>query len=147
VTRLTKIVEIGFSSYDYTINGKFLHEWLFKGLKAGGPTDFGQNGSSHMATSIICEPNALKRLSGDEVADLPNDLTSIYLCGYCGGYDGTLVGVLLEYGETDVFWRGIGRSSDCEEDSYEMFDRVPDFCFSRKNYDEFLKQASNYKLN
>jgi len=37
--------------------------------------------------------------------------------------------------------------SDCDDELYIQFSHVPDFCFSRENYDTFLNQASNYKIN
>lgn len=144
--RQTKFSEIDFSSYDYLIDGKPLHEKIFKGVKAGGPSDFGVEGSSHMASSVFCQPNAVERLSGEARPDLNHDLTSLYLCGFCGGYE-TAIGASIVVGDDIVYWNDIGFGFDCEKsEEHTPFDHLPNYCFSRENYSKFIQIANSYKV-
>jgi hypothetical protein len=140
---------IHFENYDYVINGKPLHGLIEAGSKAGGPNDFGVNGSNHFATSIICQPGTIERLKGESKPDLIHGLTALYVCGYCGGYDGTLIGVHVNIYDETVIWSNIGYSSDIIEThpKHTPFDHIPSYSFKRSEYRSFLHQASTYKVN
>lgn len=139
---------IDFADYDYIVNGEPLHEMLFDGQKAGGPTDFNVNGSTYFATSILCQSGTINRMLGAAEPDLIHGLTALYVCGHCGGYDGTLVGVHIDIREDNVVWSNIGYSSDIIETypEHEPFQHVPNFSFKRSEYANFIQHARIYEF-
>lgn len=140
---------IDYANYDYLIDGQPLYERLFKGAKVGGPNDFGMDGTSHMASAVICQPNTIERLMGDAKPDLIHGLTALYVCGHCGGYDGTLVGTHVNIYKDWVVWSNIGYSSDVIETypKHEAFSHIPSFSFKRDNYNKFIENMRPYEIN
>ncbi|WP_017932568.1 hypothetical protein [Robiginitomaculum antarcticum] len=138
---------IEFLEYDYVINGAPLHPAIMDGIKAGGPNDFGGQGSRHFASSVICQPETLSRLLGEKKNDLIHGLTSLYVCGHCGGYDGTLIGVHVNVYERSVVWSNIGFTSDTIElnAKHIALKSIPTYSFKKSNYNDFIEQARKFE--
>ena len=130
-----KLNTIEFSNNDYLINGFSLLEHLAK-----------HEGVGHHLTAVECEPLALDRLIGKVEPDLSFGFTALYLCGMCGGYDGSPIGAKIIVDENTVSWTDLGWCTDTdEESSCSSFKKVREFSFDKKNYEEFISQAYVYK--
>ena len=137
--RETVRAKIDFDGRDFLINGSNLYHLIMQKNKSEG---------KFIPSSIICQPNAVQRLSGIAEPDLINGLIAIYNCEMCGGYDGSQVGVNLLIGDNQVYWKDIGYSTDEPVFAWEHrpFPHIPDYVFTKENYDVFLETASRHRV-
>ena len=138
---------VGFSGYDYIIDDKPLLELISTAEQKGHSLQ--ENTATHMdfATALVSQPKTIERLAGEEKPDLIHGLTALYVCGHCGGYDGTLIGVHVNIYDSCVVWSNLGYSSDVIETypKHESFERLPTYSFTRENYDAFLSDMRPYE--
>lgn len=120
---------------DYLINGKPLMAHLAKHEHAAGYTP-----------AILAQPGTIDRLAGLAKPDLISQHVAIYLCGMCGGYDGSPVGVRVEFHQTTVQWSEMGYYADFEGGISIPFQRVTGYAFDRVAYEAFLAQLRPYEI-
>jgi len=140
---------VGFSGYDYIIDDKPLLELISKAEQKDHDLHSNTVTSMDFSTAVISQPKTIERLAGEEKPDLIHGLTALYLCGHCGGYDGTLIGVHVNIYDSCVVWSNLGYSSDVIETypKHEPFERIPSYSFKRDNYDAFLSHMRPYEIN
>ncbi|MEP1229330.1 MAG: hypothetical protein ABJG88_01500 [Litorimonas sp.] len=138
----------GFSN-DYHINDKPLREIIFNDTENASQNQYGLKVGVDYLTSIESGPKTTtKRLIGDEEPDLIHGLTALYLCGHCGGYDGTLIGAHINIYNDHIVWSNIGYSSDIIElyPKHKPFEHLPAFSFKRDNYEKFIEDARTFEI-
>ena len=139
---------IGFSGFDYLVNDEQLLQLISLAIQKDYSVQI--DNASHMdfATAVVSQPKTIERLAGEEKPDLIHGLTGLYLCGHCGGYDGTLIVVHVNIYKKKVVWSNIGYSSDVIElhPKHEPFERLPTYSFERDNYDAFLSNMRPYEI-
>ena len=138
----------GFNN-DYYIDDKPLREIIFNDIEVVSQNQYDLKVRGDYVTSIGSQPNTTDRLLGNEKPDLIHGLTALYLCGHCGGYDGTLIGAHVNIFHENIVWSNIGYSSDIIEfyPRHQPFGHLPAFSFKRENYEQFIKDARAYEIN
>jgi len=134
---------------DYYINGRALREIIFSDIEVVSQNQYGLKVGADYLTAVDSQPKTLKRFMAEEKPDLIHGLTALYLCGHCGGYDGTLIGAHINIYDTQVVWSNIGYSSDLIEmyPKHRPFEHVPSFSFTRDNYEKFIGDMPSMRLN
>ena len=75
--------------------------------------------------------------------DLGETHYSLYLCGYCGGYDGSPIGVRIHREQNQVIWSNLGCYIDVDEPSWHSFKKITGFTFEWTQYYEAIKRAAS----
>ena len=133
---------------DYYINEKPLREIIFTDIEVVSQNPYGVKVGADYSTAIGSQPKALERLTTQEDPDLIHGLTALYLCGHCGGYDGTLIGAHINIYNDCIIWSNIGYTSDIIEmyPKHRPFEHVPAFSFKRDNYNKFVEHMRPYEI-
>lgn len=97
--------------------------------------------------AILSQSGVSSRLLGESEPDLADDHIAIYLCGYCGGYDGAPIGVKVIFDDDVAHWDEIGHYSDFEDATPIPFKRIRGYTFSREEYVKVIKQIEIYEPN
>ncbi len=83
--------------------------------------------------SLGVQPGAKGRLMGEAEADLADGHVALYVCGMCGDYDGSPIGVRVVLDEPGVVrWDDLGWHDDF--DGWHSFDTVRGYTFEREAY-------------
>ena len=109
---------------DYTINGHSLLEHLAK--HEGDWVKMNQ-------PALGVQPQARARLLGEAAADLTDGHVALYVCGLCGGYDGSPIGTRVVFEEQVVVWEDMG-TYDEGDDVWRPFAKVRGYRFDRAEY-------------
>lgn len=123
-------IDFDLVGYDYLVNGKPLLDHLRKHEKV----------TSDYTPSVASQPGAAKRLMAEAEPDLVQGHVALYLCGMCGGYDGSPIGVKLTVTDETVEWSEMGYCSDHDEAFCSPFRKVSGFKFKRSDYDAFIRK-------
>ncbi|MEO0963564.1 MAG: hypothetical protein AAFY08_00455 [Planctomycetota bacterium] len=91
--------------------------------------------------SIGCQPLARERLLAEAEPDLGTTHAAIYLCGMCGGYDGSPIGARVHVNDDAIRWTQLGHYDDVD-DTLWPFKKVISFHFEPDAYRSALKQAT-----
>lgn len=121
---------------DFLINGKSFLVHLGKHENV--------NPKLHLL-SILCQPGACDRLLGELEPDLQCEHVAIYLCGHCGGYDGSPIGVKVIFEGENIIWKEIGYYNDYEDEDPYPFGKVREYVFSRSQYTELMEKLKIYE--
>jgi|SRR5687768_17135098 len=109
---------------DFVINGQPLLEHLAKheGIDA-----------SMYQPALGTQPLAGERLRGEADPDLAEGHVALYVCGRCGDYDGSPIGVRVVVDDPDVVsWESLGWHNDTDE--WYEFSKVRGYRFGRSEY-------------
>lgn len=78
---------------------------------------------------------ARARLLLEEPPDLFDGHTALFVCGHCGGYDGSPLGARIRRDGDRVVWDRLGFHTDLDEPSHiSLFERVTSFSFDWSEY-------------
>lgn len=124
---------IDFDGRDYLLNGKPLLAHLSK-HESVQPTDY---------VPAFLGAGSLKHYILEREPDLIEGATALYLCGFCGGYDGLPIGAKIEIQESHVLWKNLGFYMDFEDETCPtiFFSKVRSYIFERSNYMNFIADA------
>jgi hypothetical protein len=117
---------------DFVINGQPLLAHLAKheGIDAAA-----------YQPSFGVQPNAAKRLRGEAEPDLAGGHVALYVCGRCGDYDGSPIGVRVLVDDPEVVsWEELGWHDDV--DGWHRFQKVRGYRFGRADYFDALRGAA-----
>jgi hypothetical protein len=117
---------------DFVINGQPLLAHLAKheGIDA-----------SMYQPSFGVQPNAAERLRGEAQPDLVGDHVALYVCGRCGDYDGSPIGVRVVLDDLEVVsWEELGWHDDVA--GWRQFSKVRGYQFGRADYLDALRGAA-----
>lgn len=133
---------------DYIINDKPLRKIIFNNIEVVAQNEFGVAVGDDFSTAVDSQPGTLSRFLGETQHDLVHGLTALYLCGHCGGYDGTLIGAHVNVYRDFIVWSNIGYSSDTIElyPKHKPFGHIPSFSFKRSDYEKFIEAAREYEI-
>ena len=121
---------------DWTINGKS----LIRHLEKHEGIDPSLYVPAFLSQSGVCD-----RLLGRADPDLLYDHIAIYLCGHCGGYDGSPIGIRIDCGEDRFEWTEIGLFSDIDDSAQRLFSKVTRYSFSGVAYRQFLSGLRSHE--
>lgn len=117
---------------DFVVNGQPLLAHLAKreGIDA-----------SMYQPSLGAQPHAAERLRGKAEPDLADGHVALYLCGMCGDYDGSPIGVRVFVDDPKIVtWEELGRHDDF--DGWHLFTKVRGYRFARADYFDALRDAA-----
>lgn len=85
---------------------------------------------------------AVRRLLLEEVADLPNNRYSLYVCPECGDLGCGAVSLVVEQSGDQVIWRDFGYENNYEEEvRTEGYEKLGPFVFERTEYTRAIRKA------
>jgi len=121
---------------DYLINGKPLILHLIKHEKIN-PNDY--------LPSFLSQPGTCERLLGKSKPDLVGGFVAIYLCSFCGDYDGNPIGLKVTVDDGYVVWSNIGIYSDFDKEFGYEFNRFYEYKFKIEDYKNFIENIKVYE--
>lgn len=117
--------------YDYLIGGVSLAERFRKHERQT---------VDHMSALGVVD-GTRGRLLLEAEPDLVLGVTALYVCGICGGYDGSPIGARLRKDGDLIIWDELGYHYDYEEAPY-LFKKVTSFVFDWQQYKDALLAVS-----
>jgi hypothetical protein len=95
--------------------------------------------------SIGVQPLAAERLCGSAEPDLVAGHVALYVCGMCGDYDGSPIGVRLNFDDHGlVCWDDLGIHDDVV--GWSPFKVVRGYRFAREDYLAALRAAASSSI-
>jgi hypothetical protein len=82
--------------------------------------------------ALGCQPEAKARLLGAAEPDLVDDHVALYVCGWCGDYDGSPIGARVVFDQEEVRWEDLGWHDDFR--GWQPFRKVREYRFRRATY-------------
>ena len=116
---------------DYFINGKPLMRHLMTHEEIPFKGDF---------KPAFLGSGSLDHLILKREPDLEKQITAIYLCGMCGGYESALGTKIVIENET-IIWTQIGRYNDYVDETIPPtpFKKVKEYRFDKSQYFDFIE--------
>jgi hypothetical protein len=118
--------------HDFIINGQPLLAHLAK--------HEGINASMYQPAFGV-QPYAAERLRGEAEPDLAEGHVALYVCGMCGDYDGSPIGVRVVVDDPEVVsWEELGWHDSF--DGWHQFSKVRGYRFGRADYFDAFRGAA-----
>lgn len=129
---MTAFSKIEFGQADYFINQKplLMHLHQHENVSLGYiPAFIGSGSLAHLTLS--------------KKPDLEASITALYLCGHCGGYDGTLIGGRITILPDAITWDKLGFYCDYADakNPPTLFSKVTSNHFDKSQYFDFIETA------